>query len=326
MPSRKSRRVRRKLADGTVKTYEYDLTKRKRTKPKFTLGELIRQYKESPEFLSKKPNAKRVYLRAFDYLKKIEAYDVRLLKRGHFLRIRDKLQGAPAIANQVIAVSSVLMKFAMDRDWRETHPVQKITPLPVGEHRRWTPEEVEFALKVLPERFRRAVLVGLYTGQRQGDCLAMRWSDYDGEGISVVQQKTGAKLWVPCHSVLKAELDQWKKGANAVTILEDSRGKPWRASNFATTFSRAMRDHPELDGCVFHGLRKSAAAMLAEVGCTAHEIAAVTGHRSLQMLAHYTREAEQRTRAKAAIVKLENVRKKTPDLTPQRIDSNGRSD
>ncbi|WP_442859439.1 tyrosine-type recombinase/integrase [Bosea sp. Tri-49] len=40
--------------------------------------------------------------------------------------------------------------------------------------------------------------------------------------------------------------------------------------------------------CVTHGIRKAAARRLAEAGCTAHEIASITGHKSLNEVQRYT--------------------------------------
>ena len=56
-------------------------------------------------------------------------------------------------------------------------------------------------------------------------------------------------------------------------------------------------------------LRKSAAKTLAEAGCSAHEIQAITGHRSLAQLQHYTKGADQKVRSMAAIKKLSDYRK-----------------
>jgi integrase len=44
---------------------------------------------------------------------------------------------------------------------------------------------------------------------------------------------------------------------------------------------------------------------LAEAGCSTHEIAAITGHETLAMVELYTRGADQKRRAAAAIQKLE---------------------
>jgi integrase len=57
-------------------------------------------------------------------------------------------------------------------------------------------------------------------------------------------------------------------------------------------------------GLNVHGLRKAAARRLAEAGCTVHEIASITGHRSLQMVQHYTTSADQQRLAGAAVARL----------------------
>ncbi len=62
-----------------------------------------------------------------------------------------------------------------------------------------------------------------------------------------------------------------------------------------------------LEGLTFHGLRYTAAARLAEAGCSLKEIAAVTGHRSLSMIEKYSRDADQKRLAGAAILRLENA-------------------
>jgi len=49
---------------------------------------------------------------------------------------------------------------------------------------------------------------------------------------------------------------------------------------------------------------RSSAAKLAELGCTAHEIMAITGHESIQEVERYTKAAEQKKLAKSAMVKL----------------------
>lgn len=40
--------------------------------------------------------------------------------------------------------------------------------------------------------------------------------------------------------------------------------------------------------CVTHDLRKAAARRLAEAGCSANEIAAITGHKTLEEVGRYT--------------------------------------
>ena len=57
--------------------------------------------------------------------------------------------------------------------------------------------------------------------------------------------------------------------------------------------------------CQPHGLRKAAGRRLAEAGCTAHEIMAVLGHKTLTEAERYTREADQGRLAMEAVAKLQ---------------------
>ncbi len=298
--------VRRQLADGTVKEYRYK--KVGQAVPR-SIGALIEEYKASqgPRGFSRlSKNSKIGYLRAMDHVAAYADTPIVDIKRRHILGQCDQLATTPAIANRVIRMWSILMNFAVDREYRTDNPAQRIPTYALGEHERWSQEALAYALAHLPEVYRRAVVLGLYTGQREGDCVAMRWSDWDGQGIAVVQQKTGVKLWLPCPQALTSELIRWKAEATAMTILTTAKGLPWASPvSFATMFSREVRRHVELTGCVFHGLRKEAASRLAEAGCTVHEIMAVTGHSSLQMIQHYSRQAGQRGMASAAILKLD---------------------
>jgi len=59
-----------------------------------------------------------------------------------------------------------------------------------------------------------------------------------------------------------------------------------------------------------HGLRKLAATALAEAGCSTHEIASVSSHRTLAMISLYTASVRQEELAEAAIIRLETAYRK----------------
>lgn len=323
-------RVPKRLRDGTEAVYYYWRATRQKlpdpSSPDFldavkranlarseaphagSFAALVLDYKRSPSFRDLAANTRKAYDRALERLRGLGPVAIADIKRSHILDLRDRLAvAAPQAANQLVMVMGVLMQFAVEREIRETNPCARLRRLKGGHRRRWTDDEIQYATRHLEERFRRAIVLALFTGQREGDCLKMRWDEYDGTAIAVVQNKTGASLWIPAHRVLKKELDAWKREATGETILSNSYGKPWPVTSFATMFCRVMADHPRLKGLVFHGLRKAAAARLAEVGCSAHEIASITGHESLQMIELYTKSADQRRRAKAAIGRLELV-------------------
>lgn len=62
-----------------------------------------------------------------------------------------------------------------------------------------------------------------------------------------------------------------------------------------------MRNCPQ---CSAHGLRKACARRLAEAGAAAHEIGAVTGHKTLALVQRYTEAAGREGMADSAIEKL----------------------
>jgi len=69
-------------------------------------------------------------------------------------------------------------------------------------------------------------------------------------------------------------------------------------------YFRDACDKAGLAGLSAHGLRKAAARRLADAGCSAKQIAAVTGHRTLQEVAHYTADADQEKLARDAMERL----------------------
>jgi integrase len=127
-----------------------------------------------------------------------------------------------------------------------------------------------------------------------------------------VPQKTRHRqpeqLVIPCLPALKAELDEWRKGAltgiGNATILANARGKPWHPNNVSHQLPEALARIGLTNELNVHGLRKLAARNLAEAGCSSKLIAAITGHASLQMIELYTRSADQKTMAEAAIIRL----------------------
>ncbi|MGA8228695.1 MAG: tyrosine-type recombinase/integrase, partial [Xanthobacteraceae bacterium] len=55
--------------------------------------------------------------------------------------------------------------------------------------------------------------------------------------------------------------------------------------------------------CVVHGLRKAACRRLAETGCSANEIASISGHATLKEVERYTRAADQARMARNAMAR-----------------------
>jgi enterobacteria phage integrase len=127
----------------------------------------------------------------------------------------------------------------------------------------------------------------------------MTWADIVGDAIRVAQQKTAAKLTIPIHESLDRVLSTANR--NHSTILVTADGERFSVKGFGQMISTAIRDARLPERCKAHGLRKAAARRLAEAGCSASEIAAITGHKTLAEIERYTRAADQERLARQAI-------------------------
>src|SRR5262249_42483659 len=56
-----------------------------------------------------------------------------------------------------------------------------------------------------------------------------------------------------------------------------------------------------------HGLRKAGCRRLAELGCSANQIAAWSGHATLREIERYTKAADQARMARAAMARGQNI-------------------
>jgi integrase len=309
--------VRKRLASGEIREYRYD---RKPPTARFagdSLGALISAYKASPEWARLADASRATY---GTYLKVLEADPhtaVASVKRRDILALRDAIATArgPGAATGFIRAASALFTWAVDREWIDNTPVTRIKALPKGHLPTWTADQVRTALAKLPEHLRRAVVLALHTGQRRGDLVAMRWDHYDGRTLRFTQQKTGRAMVLAVSPELHAELEAWRQTRQTLTLLHDAQGQPWVAQRLTERLKRALTIHG-LPGLGIHGIRKHVAATLADRGATTHEIAAITGHRTLGMVALYTAQADQERLAKRAGNRLRQPRQ----LAAQRIE------
>jgi integrase len=309
--------VRKRLADGTVKEYRYDRATRSNAKGGAgTVGDMIARYLDSPEFAALAPATRKLYPQGLNPLldhPRIRHLDARTIRRSDIMTMRDGLASRPGMADLFVTAVGSVYKWGIDRDLVEINPAQRIPRLSKGEHRRWTADEVEAILvRGLPV-WRMAAALALFTGQRQGDVIAMRWADYRHGLIYVKQAKTKTPLTIPAHPLLVRALGEWPRRTE--TILFTQYGTPFTGNGFRTSW-RLERERLGIKA-TWHGLRKTAAAALAEQGATAHEIASITGHRSLREIERYTREADQLQRARMAVSKMVSW---FPETTSQVID------
>jgi integrase/recombinase XerD len=88
-----------------------------------------------------------------------------------------------------------------------------------------------------------------------------------------------------------------------MTFLLTEYGKPFTANGFGNKF-KDWRRQADLPHCLAHGVRKATATALAEASATPHEIMSVTGHQTLVEVERYTKAANRKKTANAAMANL----------------------
>ena len=225
----------------------------------------------------------------------------------------------PRRANRMVTVFALLMAWGIRRGWRKDNPAARIEKLKTGPgYAMWPDAAIKTFMaspNVRPE-MKLALLLGVATGQRKQDCVAMSLAAYRDGCLELVPEKTknstGQRLVIPAHPDLRDVLDKLVRdskagGRQATTILTRADGRPWQMNNFNAHFAAAVRA-TGLKGYSFHGLRKTAATWLAEAGCSSLQIRSITGHASLSEVERYTAAASQMTHAIAAIARISGRR------------------
>jgi hypothetical protein len=95
--------------------------------------------------------------------------------------------------------------------------------------------------------------------------------------------------------------------AGQLTFLTGPAGKPFTPTGFTSWFGTSCRAAGLPLGLSAHGLRKAMCRRLAEEGCSANQIAAVSGHTTLREVSRYTKAADQKRLAIAAMHTLEQT-------------------
>lgn len=337
---------RKKLADGTYRTYYYAwkggprlqgepgtpefiasyhaAVNARKAPPQGVILSILQGFQASDDFLSRSDRYRADMVK---HIKKIEAkfgdFPLGALadrrSRGEFMAWRDQLAlSSRRQADYTWTVLARILSWALNRGLVAANPCERGGRLYRGSRadKIWSDDDERAFLEKAPKHLHLALLLALWTGQRQGDLLRLPWSAYDGRHIRLKQGKTGSRVVIPVGAPLKAALDATQR--QSTVILVNSDGMPWTGDGFRSSWRKACAA-AGISGVTFHDLRGTAVTRLAIAGCTEAQIAAITGH-SLKDVgaildAHYLKRDP--ALAEEAIRKLE-TRTQIPDRTPDR--------
>jgi integrase len=221
-------------------------------------------------------------------------------------RHRDQLQTkeglSPGTVNRYLsALSKAFSNAVREWHWMQDNPLARVSKKtePRGRVRYLSDEERARLLDACrkserPELY-LIVLFALTTGMRRGELLGLRWPDVDLERrVAVLHNtKNGDRRSVPIVpevAALLRERGRVRRLDNDLIFASEGAGPIWPDKHWYQALKAA-----KIKDFRFHDLRHTAASYLAMSGASVPELAAVLGHRTLQMVKRYAHLSDQHT-------------------------------
>lgn len=220
------------------------------------------------------------------------AYTLASVTSTQVAKFRDqrlKIVGPQSVVHEINLFNRVLKAATMD--WGIALPgglptAQVRKPVkPRGRDRRVPEFEIAKILEVTESaELRTIVILAIETGMRRNELASMTWDEIDLENQTahLPKTKTDVPRTVPLSkTAVKALKDFGTKQEGRVFTLQ--------AESMSQAFERACKPHrANIVGVRFHDLRHEATSRLFEKDLNVMEVAAITGHKTLDMLKRYT--------------------------------------
>lgn len=268
-----------------------------------TMDALIVSFYRSPAFKKVSSSTATNYRHTIERIRKAHGSKrVAMIRRRHIMGMMAEKAETPNAANFTLRMMRQLLSHAVDLEMIDVNPARDIKRFAVGGdgHHTWTDAEIEAFYSFHPHGTvaHTAMTLMLYTGAARSDAVRLGWGNLEGERVSYKRQKTGQRVDIPIHPDLDLVLADLPR--DAFTFLQTRSGRS-RSSNGLGNQMRKWCDAAGLPDCSSHGLRKACATRLADAGATPHQIAAVTGHKTLSEVERYTRAADKASLADTAM-------------------------
>ena len=284
-----------------------------------TVADAIAGYKSYGPFTALAPATQRVRRYALErFAANHGAKRIAKLERRHLQAIMAEL--TPSMAQHFVKAMRGFTAYCVAIRLRPDDPMLGIKSprVKTAGYYTWTEDDIEAfrATHALGTRARLALEIALNTAQRRGDIIRFGRQHVRDGVIYLTQRKTGQAVAIPVHADLAAALDLKR---DQMTFLLTELGGPFSENHFTNWFKEMCREAGLPSGCSVHGLRKAACRRLAEAGCTAPEIMAISGHKTLEEVQRYIDTFDRGMAARVAMAKIgrnQNGNKRCQTLEP----------
>jgi integrase len=275
-----------------------------------TINAMAVGYLASAAFHNLAPTSQQQYRRILESLRREHGHrGIASLERKHVIHILDARAETPAAARDLLRCLRLLIAYGLKIGACTSDPtvgVRVAMPKTDG-FRTWTEEDIAAFTAAYPlgTKPRLALELLLGTALRASDVVRVgRGNVRDGAICNITQQKTKTPLPpIPISAALADAINAAAPSEHVVFLLNEC-GRGFTAKGFGKWFT-VQCERAGLKGLSAHGLRKAACRRLAEAGCSANEIASISGHKSLNEVARYTRAADQARMARNAMARTE---------------------
>jgi integrase len=216
-----------------------------------------------------------------------------------------------------------ILRIALQQAWRDgvvdENPAAKVSLLKCrndeSSRRPFTSDELRRLIRLAEGDWKGVILCGLYTGQRLGDLVRLRWSNIDLERatLSLTTQKTQRRQILPIAKPLRCWFEtRRQEGASVERPVFPTLSLRLKESGKVSTLSNqffkllssaglvAPRSHEKraespgrkgrrvISDLSFHSLRHTATSLMKNAGVSPAIVQEFVGHNSKAMSEHYT--------------------------------------
>jgi integrase len=254
------------------------------------LKDVLQRY--ATEVLPMKRSAQSDRSRIKTLLESFGQYRMASLTSTQVAAFRDRrlqVVGPQSVIHEINLLNRVLKAATMD--WGIALPgglptaqVRKPTK-PRGRDRRVSQDEIAKILVATESaELRTIIALAVETGMRRNELASLMWDHIDlkKQTAHLPKTKTDVPRTIPLSKAAIAALE---------TFGAKDQGKVFslQGESMSQAFERACEKHrADIPGVRFHDLRHEATSRLFEKGLNLMEVAAITGHKTLDMLKRYT--------------------------------------
>ena len=230
---------------------------------------------------------------------------VALLRREHVEKMLAEIATSSAKRDWLKAIRG-LLRFAIPTMLKvdPTAGIANIKSIKSKGHHSWTDDEIEQYRShwALGTQQRLVMEFALETASRRGEVVKLGPQHVKNGRIRIERTHGSEDVDIPISPELQAACDAMPKAH--MTYIVTAYGRPRSKYGLGNDFAEWATQAGLPARCRLHGLKKGGMRRLAEAGNTAHELMAISGHKTLSEVQRYTSAADKRRLAESGMAKM----------------------